>query len=347
MTKPDNPLIPGVAQSCQKMFMQLNAVSTQVMAEVSKSLGPMAAEGISQITASMLNVVSTQVMAEVSESLGQIAAENLSQARALMLNGASTRMMEKVSQSLGQIAVEVLSQIAASMPRIWEPLQQLLEEMGTDAQEMEPIFAQAGFWLSPSMPITVWAKAKSSRDAGKLQPAVIKQIILEAFREDNGALLNEMVGEWYDVEYFGRRRHIIDDALEAHLSGKYTLSVPALLPHVEGIGATILGTIPGSGKKIASEIKMIVQQDHSDLDAVGRDVAMEVLEQLYTWIDFAAFAMELQKRGVVEERSLHRHAILHGVEVDYGSEENSLKTFLLLDELHMLASEQEKATVSD
>jgi hypothetical protein len=44
---------------------------------------------------------------------------------------------------------------------------------------------------------------------------------------------------------------------------------------------------------------------------------------------------------------LNRHAILHGVDVDYASEENSLRAFLFLDTLHLLADQQNETKRSE
>lgn len=55
--------------------------------------------------------------------------------------------------------------------------------------------------------------------------------------------------------------------------------------------------------------------------------------QLYPHVCFGAFDEWLERKGWQSPEALHRHAIHHGVQVDYASEENSLRAFLLLDAL--------------
>src|SRR5215212_6014658 len=53
------------------------------------------------------------------------------------------------------------------------------------------------------------------------------------FRDDDCSTLRNMVDQW---DLFPEwRSRVIDDAFEAHKSGKYTLSVPTLAPQIEGM----------------------------------------------------------------------------------------------------------------
>ena len=110
------------------------------------------------------------------------------------------------------------------------------------------------------------------------------------------------------------------------------MSVPALLPQVEGIASEIVGLPPGNSQRVVTGA---VGSGLGDFMApVARDALVSFLTgMLYVWVDFADFDEWLEKRGWQSQEPLLRHPILHGVQVDYASEENSLRAFLLLDAL--------------
>src|ERR1035437_4459671 len=64
---------------------------------------------------------------------------------------------------------------------------------------------------------------------------------------------------WNNIPYLADRHRIVNDALQAHIHGMYTLSVPALLPFVDGVAEVVvteLGNIaPSTEKQGATALK--------------------------------------------------------------------------------------------
>ncbi len=143
------------------------------------------------------------------------------------------------------------------------------------------------------------------------------------YRAYDGRALRRLIRDWWEEGPYRLRRPILRDALADHLDGRYRVSIPTLLPSVEGIVADAFGLGMRTGVTAGLEP---LAEILDGLDALQLDVALESLSYLYGRADFAAVSA-LSPR-------LNRHLILHGRTVRYGNEANSLKVFLHLDQLH-------------
>lgn len=103
-------------------------------------------------------------------------------------------------------------------------------EQNRDAVEA---FKAAGWPISPSMPLEQRNRVVTLYKGNKKR--YISRTIMGYYHRDDFRNLRDMVNSWDENTLFTPRMHIIRDALKAHCEGRYTLSVPALLPQVEGI----------------------------------------------------------------------------------------------------------------
>ena len=218
-------------------------------------------------------------------------------------------------------------------------VQEMLDRAEVDAAQVAPLLSQANFWLSPSMDMHLLRKLKEATKAEDATPDLVAVIIVEHYEDEEWAELDEMVSSWGDNPFFANRMHIIDDALEAHIHGKYTLVVPALLTQVEGIASSILDTPAGSSTRLVKSA--IAERQGEFLRSASRDILIRfvtspvgyggVRQEYFTPERFPEW---LKSKGVAETQSINRQGILHGVHVNYASRENSLRVFLLLDVLY-------------
>jgi hypothetical protein len=159
---------------------------------------------------------------------------------------------------------------------------------------------------------TILAIAKTSGESAAYEA------IRNYFSASDCALLVAMSEQWLDIPYFKDRERIVRDAIAAHGSGHYTLTVPALLPLAEGLSAEIAGNAAGRQnvvKAVAREWKAREQEVWTELYS---DVVIHVIYKTYDFTkDPAPY--------------LNRNGILHGRVSDYGTELNSLRVFLLVD----------------
>ncbi len=138
--------------------------------------------------------------------------------------------------------------------------------------------------------------------------------------------LKEMFREWANSPLLRPRIHILKAALEAHLRGEYILSIPAMLPQIEGVVVTGLGI---SGRMKSKKFEEYVNSlQHEAIVIKNKNNA---LRRFVTAKLMAPFV-----HGQPVEASPSRHAILHGADLHYGSEVNSLKLILFMENIRQM-----------
>lgn len=217
--------------------------------------------------------------------------------------------------------------------RIAEALQAFAPDE-VDLAEQVAAFSAAGWPLTPSMSLTLIQRVIQLYHEGKARYA--SQSILAFYRKNQSSMLVETVNDWRNKPYFASRMHILDDALEAHRAGKYTLSVPAALAQLEGIAseyAHAAGLTLRLGKPL-DVCRAVVGTSNGESVYVSAviETLLYVLENnIYERSDFHE---ELGRRSIGRRNT--RHTILHGITHAYHRESVSLRAFLLLDALSFL-----------
>lgn len=122
---------------------------------------------------------------------------------------------------------------------------------------------------------------------------------------------------------------IINDAFEAHTKTTYTLSVPVLLAQADGICYEILEAFlfTNHAGNVNEKINNLVQSD-----IPYTPLARSFLGLL---IEVSGLRMDTKQRDEFEGAGvsispLNRHGVLHGIDCDYCSESNSLRSIALL-----------------
>ena len=250
---------------------------------------------------------------------------------------------------LNKFMSELWSKIIAAIksPPTVERKQQALEwlQSVTGLELVIPAFCMCSLVLAPSMPRKLW------RDIIDIVPPdkeKIWRLVINYYEKRRWAVLKSTVLNWANNAIFNPRMVILKDALSAHIKGRWTLSIPALLPQIEGIALDIIrrSGLPQDKKSIIidksinKEIgKTLPSQVFSSLsidnftprEMVAVYTLLYHLEsQLYKSIDFLE---EVSRTDQMD--SLNRHAVLHGTHINYVSKTNSLKCFLVLDTLQL------------
>lgn len=251
---------------------------------------------------------------------------------------------------------EALSQIASiTIPQYTElnrsllRLDQLIERQLTEAREASRLLGgpitEAGFWIPPSAPGGLLRELKSLTAEGNTTPYDVRSAIVVYYEADDFYALKAMVSGWSRNTYFHDRMHIIEDALDAHMAGKYTLSIPTLLPLVEGILTSIIGPrsrSEGMGRWVNDAFENMLG---TFLREVCKDAVIAYITgyAIYRFVEHNTpeeYPKWLENNGLESKQTLQRHAILHGWQTDYDSKENSLRAFFMLDVLAHLAEPQ-------
>jgi hypothetical protein len=138
--------------------------------------------------------------------------------------------------------------------------------------------------------------------------------------------LESMLCNWKQKLFLKGRIHILRDIIEVHKSGNYTLSIPALLPQIEGVVADCYAHRHRmNGKKFMSYIENITEECQR---ASISSHTNHWFKQFLADILLAQFA-----HGDPLSNGLSRHAILHGANTNYATAANSLKSIILFDYL--------------
>jgi hypothetical protein len=243
--------------------------------------------------------------------------------------------MSRLAQQQWKAALETAENFIRKMHEITE----------SDAEVIAPLLLQANLWLSPSLSISLLYKLKKMAERGEIVPEIVKQTFVEHYEVGEWAVLKSMVSSWQDNPYFSNRMPILYDALKAHIDGKYTLVVPTLLAQIEGVLSSILETPAGS---TTGMVKTAIEERQTEyLSAASKDILIKfaISPAGYGGVKGEYFTPEkfpewLESKGLAEDQALNRHAILHGVQLNYGSKENSLRAFLLLDVLYWMRREE-------
>lgn len=213
---------------------------------------------------------------------------------------------------------------------------ELVEKVEYDHRAIDA-FKEAGWPITPSVPKHLMQRVVELHKIGKVQYA--SQVIIGYYRRNNWRNLIQTVNKWTDHSLYTSRMDIILDALDAHCRGKYSLSVPTLLPQIEGILREYIHSNNLSAK--FGKIKMVYETaigDIGDYSLTTWKIAETLLfclqNNTYIWSDF-----EIELKKSLTRRKVSRHTVLHGINPCYNRPIHSLKTFLILDAITILASE--------
>jgi len=198
-------------------------------------------------------------------------------------------------------------------------------------------FIECGLWLAPSMTpgIVMVVMGKYEQGKNRAIPAIVEGF----YRRNNYAVLRHTIANWNSLELFFPRMHIFMDALDAHIAGKWTLSIPALLPHIEGIAGEILRAnhlpiknsvtiVKNGGKNLPSSV---FGSYHPTPES---SISYTLTASFLDYLERTLYSYESFENPKVRTLSkLNRHAILHGYNIAYANRLNSLRCFLALDSL--------------
>lgn len=207
-------------------------------------------------------------------------------------------------------------------------------------------------WM-PIMNATLAIQAISCAEKNKVQKKTLRVFLMERIY-DFDDLKTKLIQLFNICPIAARRLHIIEDCISAHENNQFNLTLPVLLAQFDGLFVDYYnnrfpdrGQINRFSKKSFKTYSIKVSEElyHSNytgeflhdsivargkaLDYSGEDTSPT--QKLWNkYIEDTVFG----KRR--KDFSVWRHGILHGREIDYGGEWNSLLGFLLLFDLSVV-----------
>ena len=134
---------------------------------------------------------------------------------------------------------------------------------------------------------------------------------------------------------FPERKHLFESGFKAHKCKEYDLSIPVLLAQADGVCLDMLGV------KLYSRHKGVPVTKDALTEKIRCLPVDEIVDAFFEPLRSGS-VFSLGKDKVKEKRErntsykvLNRHEIMHGIDVNYGNEVNSLKA---MAQLHYLTS---------
>ena len=189
------------------------------------------------------------------------------------------------------------------------------EELHAKHTECLQALTASGWFLRPDTPLT---QLQVLKDSLGTNDGFESSAIELYFRERLDSIESEL------SEAYPRRRHVLHDAFEAHRTGKYTLSVPVFLSQADGIWRDQFGQHFFIWKGRKSTLQ-------DCLNNVQLQYVVTMLNVLYPREKNNNQLWASEKERDSSRDTLNRHQVLHGEDVDYAKEENSLKAISLLE----------------
>lgn len=203
---------------------------------------------------------------------------------------------------------------------------QLLADFYTDNISFD--LAQRGWFIAGTMYPDQYqslAKALKARDEDQVEEFLKKHVR----------------GLISDVKENAKKRwqnhaEILADAFDAHIDGKYTLSVPIFLAQADGISADLLGAFLFTNRRgsIRNAASNSIERHLED-----RPLVKSFLGLL---LETSGLRTDTDERDEFAATGhifspLNRHGVLHGLDLDYATEANSLRGIALISFLDWIA----------
>jgi hypothetical protein len=182
--------------------------------------------------------------------------------------------------------------------------------------------AARGWYVGPSLTARNIVKLATAIDEGGHDEA-IEIAIANHVRSNLSAIEAGVTAHW------PHRKLVLGDAFEAHMKGLYTLSIPAFLAQADGMAFDIL--------------QAFIFTNHAGNISAKAQSLIEVKEQVHELMcSFVGILLEEHSIRVStqtrDQRNLsgapvsplNRHGVMHGIDLDYSTEANSLRAISLL-----------------
>lgn len=293
-------------------------------------LSPDAYRTVADIQANLNRTINTSALDSYLRSLAQVQEQY-----ARVLASPAFEAMQGISRRVAAIAIpDFTVSIRQALDALGRSIRPMLDQFAESFERLRPRleslarypYAMTFFGWPPlddlHMSDVYWVVRQYDARSDAAAPEVDRRVI-GAYPNDRIA---GMRSAWEKTTLLARQAPILRDALQAHLEGKYNLSVPVFLLCVESVAVTLDKPKKGHFGKPQREALVAAtfneDSQRGDLErATVRASASLFNEMLYgSWW-----------HGDPIPPYLNRHAVLHGGDLEYGDEANSLRAMLLLD----------------
>lgn len=264
--------------------------------------------------------------------------------------------LNRFSQSVGEMSKNISEGLRVFVERLQEiDFLKISETLSLFAQEFEKLpekqrlvvdeLIKCAWYMNSKNGIHMIGEILSLDKDDTKYLENIDKIMMDDLKED------EKINHEWILKSFENRKSILEDALENHKIGRYSCSIPVFLNQIDGITRDLLGIdrcnnffkkVPekirdSSGKsiktgkvqpytkEIANDLKKKVVKD----DGFVHSFVIYPLEKLSCLCYDSDDINKYIEDGIIY-CNFSRHGIIHGKDLDYGTEVNSYKCISIL-----------------
>jgi hypothetical protein len=194
----------------------------------------------------------------------------------------------------------------------------ILNKLASDAIPIKNFCKDNDFYYFSILKVTDHIKFKENLSNNTLKKSDLINAYKKSMTEE---IVSSLIADAYDLhDCFNKRRKILEDTIKAHYSNLYTLSIPNFFSLIEGLLRDY------GGLELKDKFKSTIPRNF------WGDNLLFYMEDDVTY--FNAFIQKLY-RGSQPNEAFNRNPILHGMNVDYYSEEWSLILLLIILEIRL------------
>jgi hypothetical protein len=165
----------------------------------------------------------------------------------------------------------------------------------------------------------------------------VNEMICSFFKADNFYNLNMMLDTWGEVPFLAKKYILLEEAIYAHKHGKYASSIQSLITNGEGIIRDFVRETCGLACKPWGPI-------YNRFKSMVEELEEFLYNYIISFIDYLYLNFDPQYPEKTDD--FNRHKIMHGESINHGTEINSLKTMLYINEIyHILNALIEKRQI--
>ena len=208
----------------------------------------------------------------------------------------------------------------------FERISQRLIEYQESTPKHLLLIAEYGWYIDFDSDLNFPHQIAQELEDGNMQAA---DLILEKYYSSKLERIDKELSERHED-----RKEIINEIFEGHKSGKYYLTIPAILSQVDGVCFDFTRKkffIKERGNNYLPEVT-------SELESLSKGIIDLFLSPIRNQTPIVVREMDLPKY----QCTLNRHKVLHGVSKDYGTKVNSLKCISLLKYISDLLIETDR-----
>ena len=239
--------------------------------------------------------------------------------------------LKMIGEAFGQMHLQIAEVFAA-------PFKEFLERARRELPAYKAL-KSVDLFIAPSMDDALLARILSYHKSHKNRNISIA--VTRYYQERDYERLQSTVKRWKRNSLFAPRMGIFTVALKAHTRHEYELTIPSLLPQIEGLIADFASIRKNELNPF--KVKNMIKILNTEIACGFGGYIM--LNGIIEYIDDVLYQtkhFEIIKSN--RKQKMNRHLILHGRQKDYCYNIDSLRLFLLLDVLSvMLYVEDEKS----